>query len=564
MDAPADVGSGADIEQRRNAARLLWKSLSSTPEEAAADTLRAEMAATEAKQLRSQINTAQQTATEAQAQLAEERDNWFLNPMVLALGGGLLLSLGALAALIARQRRGRGAVGTEGDSRNFGDNPEKPGKAPKPPKPPKAAKQPWWKKRTDPQAETDGEGLGKTVPAIRSRVEPGSKVIDIDVDTLFPEDSEFASLGPADAGGKRSQAGGAHADFMDAGRSVATEELFDLQQQVEFFISLGQADQAVEVLVNHLSDSQEPSPLAYLDLLKLYHELDQRGNYEDLRKVFNGKFNGGAPDFEHYSNSRRGLERYESALSRIQSLWNTPAVLDVIERSIFRHEGPDESTEMFDLEAYRELLLLYGIAREVQSTNEVGEPSNALAAERKRRLANQATPDFGPTTIQPLAAGTLETRLREDRKLDQAVEHSVREAEDQTQAVDMGSVGVDLDLDLDLTSGMGDLAPLDAPQAAHSHAPVAPPSALPKPTGSAALDFHLDDFSADLSLPSVNQAASAPAGTQRQTTPELPGASSNLDTVPPANQFGDSMGLDLLDLDALDGMKIKKSGKGGA
>ena len=538
VDVPSDIGSGTDIEQRRDAARLLWRSLSVTPEEAAAQTLRADMAAGDAQQLRAQMTAAQQAATEARAQLDEERDNWFLNPMVLALGGGLVLSLGALVAVVARQRRKDPMA-------------HKPAKAEKPPKAPKKAKQPWWKKRTD-AGDASADDSGHSLSSGRGgdehgRLEPVSKALDIDVDTLFPDDSAFSSLSTSGAGTKRKGASGSHSDFMpsmlmDGGRSVATEELFDLQQQVEFFISLGQADQAIDVLVNHLSESHEPSPLAYLDLLKLYHELGQRENYENLRRDFNGKFNGGAPDFDHYSNSRRGLERYESALSRIQSLWSSPAVLDVIERSIFRHDGLDESAEMFDLEAYRELLLLYGIAREVLSTDEAGEPTSTLSAERKRKLAKQAATDFGPTTMQPLTAGTLETRLKDERQLEQTVAVAVGNADHESldvhdQSLDMGSVGVDLDLDLDLTSGMGDLDAGDGSGQHHE------------------LDFHLDDFPES----SPHQQPNSPSNVH------LPMDAVMTPSAHVSGQLGlpapEHMDLDLLNLDELDGLKIKKSGK---
>ncbi|QDL37743.1 hypothetical protein [Rhodoferax sediminis] len=60
------------------------------------------------------------------------------------------------------------------------------------------------------------------------------------------------------------------------------------------------------------------------------------------------------------------LEAYPAALSRIEALWPSIQVLDVIEASIFRRPGTsDAEGEPFDPEAYRELLLLFSIAREV-------------------------------------------------------------------------------------------------------------------------------------------------------------------------------------------------------
>ena len=50
-------------------------------------------------------------------------------------------------------------------------------------------------------------------------------------------------------------------------------------------------------------------------------------------------------------------------MTRIVALWPTPKVLEVIEESTFRK--PDSKSEVFSLAAYRELLLLHAIAKQV-------------------------------------------------------------------------------------------------------------------------------------------------------------------------------------------------------
>jgi hypothetical protein len=145
---------------------------------------------------------------------------------------------------------------------------------------------------------------------------------------------------------------------------LATEELFDIQQQADFFILLGEDEQAIQLLRDHIAESQAPSALTYLDLLKIYHRQGRQEEYEQVRTDFNRLFNASAPAFEQFSDEGRGLEFYERALGRIQALWPEPRVLDVIEQSIFREAG-DPQSEVFDLEAYRELLLLHALAKEV-------------------------------------------------------------------------------------------------------------------------------------------------------------------------------------------------------
>jgi hypothetical protein len=171
-------------------------------------------------------------------------------------------------------------------------------------------------------------------------------------------------------------------------RSVATEELFDVQQQADFFVSLGEDEQAIQVLKDHLLESHEPSALTYLDLFHIYHRLGRRQDYETLRDEFNHVFNAGAPPFDSYSQRGLGLEAYETAFSRIQALWPQPRVLDLIEQSIFR-DSTDSNTEVFDLEAYRELLMLHAIAKDLIQRD--GNEPRALG-------------DFQHTAMQPLKA----------------------------------------------------------------------------------------------------------------------------------------------------------------
>lgn len=180
-------------------------------------------------------------------------------------------------------------------------------------------------------------------------------------------------------------------------RAVKAEELFDVQQQAEFFISVGQHDQAVAVLRNHISEDVQTSALVYLDLFNLYHQLKRRSDFDLLRLEFNRVFNTKVPSFDLYTGTSLGLEAYETALSRIVSLWPTPKVLEVIEESVFRKPGGQ--AEAFDLEAYRELLFLYGIAKEIVQAQPEPEPEPEPAV-------NEILLDFDfLSSLAPMTAG---------------------------------------------------------------------------------------------------------------------------------------------------------------
>ena len=178
-------------------------------------------------------------------------------------------------------------------------------------------------------------------------------------------------------------------------RMVKAEELVDIQQQADFFMSLGQTDQAIEVLETHIRNHVETSALVWLDLLAIYRALKRREDYELLRADFQRVFNAEVPDYDTTPTKSGGLEDYPRALSRIAALWPSPKVMGVIEESIFRKPGM--GGEPFDLEAYRELVMLYNLGREVVQAEEAEE------AVPDWSVSEPAKPSFFETSMQPLS-----------------------------------------------------------------------------------------------------------------------------------------------------------------
>ncbi|MCE3272480.1 MAG: hypothetical protein K0S57_2877 [Ramlibacter sp.] len=171
-------------------------------------------------------------------------------------------------------------------------------------------------------------------------------------------------------------------------RMVGVEELMDVHDKADFFLSIGEVNQAVAVLEGHVHDQVETSALPWMDLLELYHSLGRRADFERLRGEFRQRFSAQVPDFDHFGQPTPTLEDYGRALSRIVALWPTRRVLDVIEESIFRKPGLP-GAEPFSLEAYRELVLLYHIAADLSSAEET--------APDEPRVTN-----FAETSLQPL------------------------------------------------------------------------------------------------------------------------------------------------------------------
>ncbi|CAN7452014.1 hypothetical protein LJR129_002990 [Acidovorax sp. LjRoot129] len=174
---------------------------------------------------------------------------------------------------------------------------------------------------------------------------------------------------------------------------VSPEELFDIQQQAEFFISVGEHQQAIEVLKKHIAERGDISPLAYLELLRLYHTLSRVDEFTQLRAQFMQSFNAQVPEFASFHRTGRMLYHYTDALAEIEAEWTSPSVLLLLEKMLFRRAGA-EPVEAFDLAAYDDLLLLLAIAQTTPASAR-GEP-----APRKR------------TT--PLAPPRVETEVVEE------------------------------------------------------------------------------------------------------------------------------------------------------
>lgn len=363
-------------DETRAGAALLWKAINASPEEILKDAQKLSVLESESKVLRDAAAQSQAAVNELRGQLEAAQGEKYMNWLVYLLGGALLLAVLALG-LVWRRREG---VVQDSDAKI------------------------WWASEIRPRTETEtvlrkatpvppavqpepSPDRRPAVPAAPPPADPPPTLISgLDSGFVFQDSTRVPPLPSKD---KRDFG---QSSTLGASRSVATEELFDAQQKADFFISLGKDEEAIQVLLSHLNESQEPCALTYLDLLNIYHRLGRSAEYERLRKEFNQLFNAGAPPFEQYSDASEGLEAYEYALGRIQALWPQPRVLDLIEESIFRDPNGDPNaptTEVFDLEAYRELLLLHAMAKDIIQ-RDVTSPSAMM--------------DFQHTAVQPLKA----------------------------------------------------------------------------------------------------------------------------------------------------------------
>ncbi len=166
-----------------------------------------------------------------------------------------------------------------------------------------------------------------------------------------------------------------HHDFADSMtttlRAVNTKEMMDIRQQAEFFMTLGQHQEAVAMLAENIDAGADSNPLVYLDLLKVLHTLGRKAEYDQYRHAFNAIFSGRIPEYADFNRSGNGLEAYPNVCSRIVQLWPSEEAVDYIEECLVRSFVGDAANG-FDLEAFRDLLMLHGVARRVDSSLDTG------------------------------------------------------------------------------------------------------------------------------------------------------------------------------------------------
>lgn len=422
--------------QERSSAAALWQALNAQPQDILRDTQKLQTLEKSVFGLQAQSQKTQLSIDELGVKLQKAQSERYANPLVYALAALLLLAFAGAAYLIWGRFPRRHFAG--GDV-------------------------PWWRKNESSEdlrqswasSGSSGDEIDHGSKAFSKSGRPALKKVPPDIDL---------TAGLPGAGGKpdgRSDFSGSkqtsnfdldsmpplgskyRPDFAlsmtHPSRAVKAEELFDVQQQADFFISIGQHDQAIEVLRSHIGEGVDTSALVYLDLFNLYHQLQREKDYSELREEFNRQFNTEIPTFDMYADTAPGLEAYQLAMSRIEALWPSPKVLEIIEESIFRK--PNNNSEAFNLVAYRELLMLYSVAKEIISPESKTKhsPKKFDLPDTPAHSLDSRPMTFASTSIQPLSASIDEKNDAHPEALMESLFTSI---------VPPSSMNLGLDLDL--------------------------------------------------------------------------------------------------------------------
>lgn len=145
-------------------------------------------------------------------------------------------------------------------------------------------------------------------------------------------------------------------------RAVTVEELLDLDQQVDFFMVLGQEQAAIELLLGHVRATGGINALPYIKLLEIYRQQGDEEAYERTRERFNQRFNAQAPGFDGDLNAGRSLEDYPALMSRLARAWPQPfRALAELDGLLLRRAD----LEALDLPAFHDLLTLHAMVRDL-------------------------------------------------------------------------------------------------------------------------------------------------------------------------------------------------------
>lgn len=194
-------------------------------------------------------------------------------------------------------------------------------------------------------------------------------------------------------------------------RAVSVEELFDLEQQVDFFLVLGQTESAVDLLVSHIRGTGGNSALPYLKLMEVYRQQGDAESYERTRKRFNQRFNAHAPEWSVNLMAGRTLEDYPEVIARLVRVWPVPLdALAELEALMFRRTRG----ELFDLPAFRDVLLLHAMAVDQHERS----PMSGSKVDILLPLGEEVIGNTSPTphlVSRPAALATEPTRTLESQ-----------------------------------------------------------------------------------------------------------------------------------------------------
>jgi pilus assembly protein FimV len=362
---PADEGG-----TQRAAAAALWRALNASPEDLLRDRQRLQELEAGFERLRDEVARSQQALAKMEARLSQPRQpaGLAIDPWILGLGFLAAVLGGALGWLAWQRWRDHlyatdWHAGSDGDLQHSTLSPPSLASVPMlAPVPPADAAHTAPPMPLAPAASTLPADDGDDTPT-------AGRPYVFDEAPLPVQGRAAAKPEPPPAPLPLAVLGGPVPRGRSA-RPMSVEELIDLEQQADFFVVLGQDEAAVDLLLAHVRNPGATTPLPYLKLLEIYQRRGEHIEYERVRKHFNAQFKTSAPAWDEDLEQGPWLDDYPSVMGRLQQVWTLPEqALETLRASLVDRAEP---AKPFTLPAYRELLLLYAIARDLAERDEGG------------------------------------------------------------------------------------------------------------------------------------------------------------------------------------------------
>lgn len=162
--------------------------------------------------------------------------------------------------------------------------------------------------------------------------------------------------------------------FSNRGSSVKVEEISDVTQEAEFWMSVNDPQRAIEILDSQAKIAHPDSPVPWLYLLDLYRLVQDKQKYDELRERFIVFFNANIPEFEDRSsnNGVRQLESFPHLIELICQLWNGNEIIPFLQSLLI--DDRDGKRIGFELSVYRDILLLISLAHELERISAIEGP----------------------------------------------------------------------------------------------------------------------------------------------------------------------------------------------
>lgn len=145
---------------------------------------------------------------------------------------------------------------------------------------------------------------------------------------------------------------------------LKVEEISDVMQEAEFWLSLNDYARAIEILEPYGKLDLPESPMPWLFLLDLYRDSNNQASYEALRERTIRVFNTRIPEWLEIPSSvpTMSLEDFPHVIDRICELWESEHIVAYLESLVL--DNRDGIRRGFDIEVYQEVMLLMAIAKE--------------------------------------------------------------------------------------------------------------------------------------------------------------------------------------------------------